>query len=160
MGGTCNFMIAAARLGLRVGSVAHIGGDVYGRYIHDVLQVGGARSGSMGHPGHHAVGEKAGIEQGVGLGSRLPRRWRRARRACFSRLWHRQTDARDCAPCQAAPTCHTWPTRPSIPLPAQAESITQHQPVVAHGSSDAAQANGTLVCFVLVRGVAEDSLAG
>lgn len=40
MGGNCNFMIAAARLGMRVGSVGHIGPDTYGRYIADVLQVG------------------------------------------------------------------------------------------------------------------------
>lgn len=40
VGGNCNFMIAAARLGMRVGSVGHIGPDTYGRYVADVLQVG------------------------------------------------------------------------------------------------------------------------
>eukprot|EP00955_Chlamydomonas_euryale_P085548 364109-Chlamydomonas_euryale.AAC.12 len=39
VGGNCNFMIAAARLGLVVGSVGHIGNDVYGQYVDGVLQV-------------------------------------------------------------------------------------------------------------------------
>ena len=39
VGGNCNFMIAAARLGLSVGSLGHVGDDVYGRYVDDVLQV-------------------------------------------------------------------------------------------------------------------------
>ncbi len=39
VGGNCNFMIAAARLGLTVGSVGVIGDDVYGRFLDDVLQV-------------------------------------------------------------------------------------------------------------------------
>ena len=40
VGGNCNFLIAAARLGMKVGSVGHLGGaDVYGAYMHAVLQV-------------------------------------------------------------------------------------------------------------------------
>ncbi len=39
VGGNCNFMIAAARLGLSVGSVGHMGADVYGEYVHQVLRV-------------------------------------------------------------------------------------------------------------------------
>jgi hypothetical protein len=41
VGGNCNFLIAAARLGMKVGSVGHLGGaDVYGAYMGAVLQVG------------------------------------------------------------------------------------------------------------------------
>jgi sugar/nucleoside kinase (ribokinase family) len=39
LGGNCNFMIAAARMGMRVGSIGHVGDDVYGRYMDRVLQV-------------------------------------------------------------------------------------------------------------------------
>ncbi|KAK9830908.1 hypothetical protein WJX81_003466 [Elliptochloris bilobata] len=38
VGGNCNFMIAAARLGLRVASVGNLGDDVYGRFLRDILQ--------------------------------------------------------------------------------------------------------------------------
>eukprot|EP00879_Flechtneria_rotunda_P029609 GHRR01032034.1.p2 GENE.GHRR01032034.1~~GHRR01032034.1.p2 ORF type:complete len:155 (-),score=28.54 GHRR01032034.1:1025-1489(-) len=39
LGGTCNFMIAAARLGMSTGGVGHVGNDVYGQYMDQVLQV-------------------------------------------------------------------------------------------------------------------------
>jgi hypothetical protein len=39
LGGNCNFMIAAARMGMRVGSIGHVGNDMYGRYMDRVLQV-------------------------------------------------------------------------------------------------------------------------
>lgn len=39
LGGNCNFMIAAARMGMRVGSIGHVGNDTYGRYMDRVLQV-------------------------------------------------------------------------------------------------------------------------
>ena len=39
VGANANFLIAAARLGLRVASVGHIGPDQYGDYIRHVLQV-------------------------------------------------------------------------------------------------------------------------
>lgn len=39
VGGSCNFMIAAARLGLQVGSIGHVGNDLYGTYLDGVLQV-------------------------------------------------------------------------------------------------------------------------
>jgi hypothetical protein len=38
-GGQSNFMIAAARLGLRVASAANVGQDVYGTFLRDILQV-------------------------------------------------------------------------------------------------------------------------
>ncbi|EFJ43260.1 hypothetical protein VOLCADRAFT_119122, partial [Volvox carteri f. nagariensis] len=38
VGGNCNFMVAAARLGLRVASVGHIGTDVYGNFMDNVLR--------------------------------------------------------------------------------------------------------------------------
>ncbi|WIA08996.1 hypothetical protein OEZ85_008410 [Tetradesmus obliquus] len=38
LGGNCNFMIAAARMGMRVGSIGHVGDDTYGRYMDRVLQ--------------------------------------------------------------------------------------------------------------------------
>ncbi|WIA29071.1 hypothetical protein OEZ86_011582 [Tetradesmus obliquus] len=38
LGGNCNFMIAAARMGMRVGSIGHVGNDTYGRYMDRVLQ--------------------------------------------------------------------------------------------------------------------------
>ena len=40
VGGNCNFMIAAARLGMSVGSLGHVGNDVYGQYVDRILQVG------------------------------------------------------------------------------------------------------------------------
>lgn len=39
VGGNCNFMIAAARLGLQVAALGNLGNDVYGRFLRDVLQV-------------------------------------------------------------------------------------------------------------------------
>lgn len=39
-GAQSNFMIAAARLGLRVASAANIGSDVYGDWLQRVLKVG------------------------------------------------------------------------------------------------------------------------
>lgn len=42
LGGNCNFMIAAARLGMKVGSIGHVGNDIYGQYMDRVLQVGGS----------------------------------------------------------------------------------------------------------------------
>lgn len=39
VGGNCNFMIAAARLGMSVGSLGHVGEDVYGEYVDRILQV-------------------------------------------------------------------------------------------------------------------------
>jgi len=39
VGGNTNFMIAAARLGMQVAPVGHLGPDEYGQYIKDVLQV-------------------------------------------------------------------------------------------------------------------------
>ena len=39
VGGNTNFMIAAARLGLQVASIGHLGPDEYGQFIKDVLQV-------------------------------------------------------------------------------------------------------------------------
>ncbi len=39
VGGNTNFTIAAARLGMQVAPVGHLGPDEYGQYIKDVLQV-------------------------------------------------------------------------------------------------------------------------
>ena len=39
LGGNCNFAIAASRLGMRTGVLGHVGNDVYGSYLEDVLQV-------------------------------------------------------------------------------------------------------------------------
>ena len=39
VGGNTNFMIAAARLGLKVASIGHVGPDQYGDYVRSVLQV-------------------------------------------------------------------------------------------------------------------------
>ncbi|KAL4422697.1 hypothetical protein ABPG75_008894 [Micractinium tetrahymenae] len=43
VGGNTNFLIAAARLGMRTASVGHLGCDVYGSYMRDVLQAEGVR---------------------------------------------------------------------------------------------------------------------
>ena len=40
MGASCNFMIAASRLGLRVGCAGHCGDDVYGDFLRGILAVG------------------------------------------------------------------------------------------------------------------------
>ncbi len=42
VGGNCNFMIAAARLCMAVGSVGHVGDDVPGAFMNRVLQARGA----------------------------------------------------------------------------------------------------------------------
>ena len=39
VGASCNFLIAAARLGMSCSAVANLGKDVYGRYLLDILQV-------------------------------------------------------------------------------------------------------------------------
>jgi hypothetical protein len=39
VGGNCNFMIAAARIGMSVGSLGHVGADRYGEYVDRILQV-------------------------------------------------------------------------------------------------------------------------
>lgn len=39
VGGNTNFMIAAARLGMQVAPIGHLGPDEYGQFIKDVLQV-------------------------------------------------------------------------------------------------------------------------
>ena len=39
VGASCNFLIAAARLGMRAAAVANLGEDVYGKYLLDILQV-------------------------------------------------------------------------------------------------------------------------
>ena len=39
VGGNTNFMIAAARLGMQVAPVGHLGPDEYGQFIKEVLQV-------------------------------------------------------------------------------------------------------------------------
>lgn len=49
VGGNCNFIIAGARLGMRVASVGHIGNDVYGKFLEDVLQVRGFGSACFRH---------------------------------------------------------------------------------------------------------------
>lgn len=41
VGGSCNFLIAAARLGLQAVPVGHLGQDRYGRFMTDVLQASG-----------------------------------------------------------------------------------------------------------------------
>lgn len=43
VGGNTNFLIAAARLGMQVAPVGHLGPDEYGQYIQDVLQKEGVR---------------------------------------------------------------------------------------------------------------------
>ena len=47
VGGNCNFMIAAARLGMHVAAVGNLGVDVYGRFLRDILQVRPAVSSSL-----------------------------------------------------------------------------------------------------------------
>jgi hypothetical protein len=39
VGASCNFLIAAARLGMRVGAVANLGDDAYGAFLRNVLRV-------------------------------------------------------------------------------------------------------------------------
>lgn len=46
VGGSCNFTIAASRLGLKVATVGHVAADVYGDFLRDVLLV---RDRSMLH---------------------------------------------------------------------------------------------------------------
>lgn len=39
VGASCNFLIAAARMGLNTAAVANLGEDVYGQFLLDVLKV-------------------------------------------------------------------------------------------------------------------------
>jgi sugar/nucleoside kinase (ribokinase family) len=39
LGGSCNFTIAASRLGLKAATVGHVAADVYGDFLRDVLRV-------------------------------------------------------------------------------------------------------------------------
>ena len=60
LGGSCNFAIASSRLGMRTGVVGHVGNDVYGSYMEDVLQVRPSPSMPMSPlgsfiPGHNAT---------------------------------------------------------------------------------------------------------
>lgn len=40
VGGNTNFLIAASRLGLKTASIGHIGKDIYGQFLGNVLKVG------------------------------------------------------------------------------------------------------------------------
>ncbi|PNW78680.1 hypothetical protein CHLRE_09g387050v5 [Chlamydomonas reinhardtii] len=44
VGGNCNFMVAAARLGLATASVGHIGTDIYGNFMDEVLREEGVQA--------------------------------------------------------------------------------------------------------------------
>ncbi|XP_062021853.1 fructokinase-1 [Rosa rugosa] len=46
-GGNCNMAIAAARLGLRCNAIGHVGNEVYGRFLLDVLRDEGIRMVGM-----------------------------------------------------------------------------------------------------------------
>lgn len=41
VGGNCNFLIAAARLGLSVASIGNLGSDIYGDFVRQILKVVG-----------------------------------------------------------------------------------------------------------------------
>lgn len=41
VGGNCNFLIAAARLGLSVASIGNLGSDIYGDFVRRILKVMG-----------------------------------------------------------------------------------------------------------------------
>ena len=45
VGASCNFLIAAVRLGMRVGAVANLGDDAYGAFLRDVLRVRACQEG-------------------------------------------------------------------------------------------------------------------
>lgn len=40
-GGNCNMAIAAARLGLKCVAIGHVGNEIYGKFLEDVLQAEG-----------------------------------------------------------------------------------------------------------------------
>lgn len=40
VGGMTNFLIAASRLGMRTATIGHIGDDIYGQWMSDILKVG------------------------------------------------------------------------------------------------------------------------
>ncbi|GLC55977.1 hypothetical protein PLESTB_001051100 [Pleodorina starrii] len=54
VGGNCNFMVAAARLGLQVASVGHIGTDVYGEFMDEVLREEGVQATTRIEPSPEA----------------------------------------------------------------------------------------------------------
>eukprot|EP00798_Chlamydomonas_sp_ICE-L_P002335 gene2335-8630_t len=68
IGGTGNFMIAAARMGMSVSSIGHIGNDMYGEFLQEVLHVEGIEQNQHLAPVdqplmNHTLQQVEGIEQ-------------------------------------------------------------------------------------------------
>lgn len=64
VGASCNFLIAAARLGMCTSAVANLGQDVYGQYLLDILQVGVPRHRELFTPVFFLIGPvpQAGLD--------------------------------------------------------------------------------------------------
>ena len=61
VGGNCNFMIAAARLGLQVAALGNLGKDVYGHFLREVVKVNSSCSCScvISHLGKAFCGKQS-----------------------------------------------------------------------------------------------------
>lgn len=78
LGGSMNTMIAAARLGLRVGAIGHMGDDAYGRWCARELEV------RHGHCMGIDVSSRARMHSTDTLAAPCARRWRASRPSCPS----------------------------------------------------------------------------
>ncbi|KAK2648676.1 hypothetical protein Ddye_016165 [Dipteronia dyeriana] len=61
-GGNCNMAIAAARLGLRCVTLGHVGDEIYGRFLQDVLREEGISMVGMSDGNHVIDGSNASYE--------------------------------------------------------------------------------------------------
>ncbi|KAL5792802.1 hypothetical protein ACOSP7_001396 [Xanthoceras sorbifolium] len=61
-GGNCNMAIAAARLGLRCVAVGHVGDEIYGRFLQDVLREEGISMVGMSEDNNVIQGSNASYE--------------------------------------------------------------------------------------------------
>ncbi|CAN0898318.1 5-dehydro-2-deoxygluconokinase 1 [Linum grandiflorum] len=62
-GGNCNVVIAAARLGLRCATIGHVGGEMYGQFLSDVLRDEQIRMVGMTEDGDNVVDNSSAAYQ-------------------------------------------------------------------------------------------------
>jgi hypothetical protein len=129
VGGNCNFLVAAARLGLRVAAVGHTGNDQFGKFLVDVLQVSGCAPGAQPGCAHLTHAERTAYRsmahvqaEGRGcavhpMGTELTASARDATLVCFV-LVDPSSQHAFCSSYDFGP----WPLLPSITSLAQGSS--------------------------------------
>jgi sugar/nucleoside kinase (ribokinase family) len=158
VGGSCNFMIAAARLGLRVAAVGHTGADPAGRYLEAVLEgegvgpllqlaraAGGEGEGEgEGEGGEGACAAAAAVVASgpAGAAAALAAALQTAPGADHHALLEEQERLRQQAVLAAA--------QQAAALAASSSSCSSSSPEATATDARAAAAAQTLLCFVLV----------